>query len=166
MRPTNKLRLSTLDPNAFVDEVARRVDALITLLHADRMDANLRHTAQCVIEYAQDGEHILGHDRAHKSISDLIMQLYSSAMSSAEIARVFDDSPYRAEDADPVLLVLLAAVGRYQIAMGQRVRVRHLAALSSVSAAALYAAITRGDLRAKNGTVAAQDAKKWLKGRG
>ena len=67
------------------------------------------------------------------------------------------------EPTTPIGVVLLAAETRRRIEAGERVMVRGLAALCSVSLKVVEVAAAAGEFKAAGGLLSARDARRWAK---
>lgn len=176
--PTTKARLANIDPVNFGREVADRVvhhlaRYVATLSPGVRLEIDcgtnglessgvaLSATDLCRWTQTGTGEHP---DEARDSLQALCEALY---------VRPCDEGTYAVsdldDDADPTSdfgAVVVAAACRLALLDGEAVTPRWLGALASVDAEHVRLLARRGELALVDGEISAEEARRWLSGRG
>lgn len=190
--PTDKPRLSQLDPRAVAEEVAglvaNHVAALLFTLDPGAQwtcpagaGSSLGFTTALLTDWAQRGTN--GEEWTTGMALDGMQAVCEALYSQAGVPGTFgvgeldrpepdtDDDPMA--DADPestIGVVLLAANGRCSIAQGEPVTAAELGALADMTAVSVRALARAGelaiDLDTRPAVVAAKDARRWLAARG
>ncbi len=171
-RPTTKTRLADLRPEAVGREahelVLRQAERLATKIGCSLSSvgpSDLQLTAADLCRYAQTGDTADWGDES--GALDAAQSLCEVLYSQAGVPGTFDVGEL-GEDVDPetpVGLVLAAALARFELGQGEPVTARQLGALAGLDERHVRLLARNGEL-ALGGTVKAEEARRWLSGRG
>ena len=166
-RPASTPRLATIDPDALGREISDRMRDHVAraglscgLGTHESGPSDIAHTVADLTRYARDGARL---DADVQEYLVRLIPLWSAPLGDAPTPLdVADDL-----DADePLGVVMLAALGREAISLDQRVPARQLAALAGIDVQSLRRLAAQGELKMRDGEVAAGEAGRWLSGRG
>jgi hypothetical protein len=158
-RPTTTPRLSALDPVKFAVETVGEVKQhLYDLGCCLCRDSSLEADLMLLCQYAQGKVH-LGDDYRRKIAKDAAGPIYLGQEELGEPSRLHDDWRGRCD------IVFRAAICRGRIERGRDIVPGDLAALASMSAHGIRAAIKRGEIATEHGVIPASEAKRWLEAR-
>jgi hypothetical protein len=179
--PSNLPRLKDLDPVAVGREVSGQLVEHIwrLMLQLDPVAVpkptelqSIGLTTALLTRYAQTGrdseaeEHITSEQLAHDRIQDLCTAMYSCAGKPG----TFDAPDIELGGGEPETawqLVIVAAWARTQLARGEGLATRELAALASVSLRQVQELVSRGELaKGEDGRVTERECRRWLAARG
>lgn len=164
-RPTSRLRLRDLDPEALAREVTDAVLAHVLRLvdltepgrgSVPRLDRDLSRSVRCLAAYARDGTPL---DAPVGEYLVSMIPLYTSPMGESEIA----DLSSEVDPETPLGLVLVAAIARDRIATGVEmvIHARELAVLAGLDVEHVRRLCRSGEIEQD-----AAGARRWLAARG
>lgn len=186
--PTNKLRLSAIDPAQLArdveDAIAHNISRLAFVM-SPRFEITIRDTSDRGTSFTQIGESVRDLAVYARGLSGLdapvqeylitFLDVLTPPLGDAQDAAGFDgvlsgddDVDLLAPDSvlDRLALIVCAALGRETIEAGRPVRASWLAALAEVSSDHVRLLARRGELeRDDDGEVLAKSARAWLDAR-
>ena len=164
-RPTQRPRLSELDPVEIEALVLRTIDAALAAAGSAltvRQRSELGLASRQVTIWAKTGWSPAGWYVTHVEnvLTGLVRLLYAGAHGSAE-SRSRDDIPVT----DGLGLACVALGARIALERDEPVTAKQLAVLAGCDPQHVRLVARNGELRIERGRIAARDAKKWLKAR-
>lgn len=189
--PTDKPRLSNLDPDVVAEQAHElAMEHLRGIAYCTGTELKtggesfLRADMADLVRYAQTGS--LGEWRRDEQVLDALQTIHECLFSQAGAPYLLTAGPLAESEgaqlaaldealayanSDAIGVVMLAAHGRFRVAVGGTVTARELGALADLSVRMIQQLVGTGELRALAGGArpfrfSAKTADRWLSGRG